>query len=94
MDQITAIWDGKPFIVPINEVEIRNAIKAYELLEILNQNNLEDLLKAHFTMEVGLIDDAGISVVRVLVWLQELLSHIHRPLHRINLISLRYITIM
>lgn len=60
MDQITAILDGKPVIAPINEVqEIRNAIIAYELLETLNPNNLEDLLKAHFTMEVGLIDDAG-----------------------------------
>lgn len=60
IDQITAILDGKPVIAPINEVqEIRNAIKAYELLEALNPNNLEDLLKAHFTMEVGLIDDAG-----------------------------------
>lgn len=60
IDQITAILDGKPVIAPINEVqEIRNAIKAYELLETLNPNNLEDLLKAHFTMEVGLIDDAG-----------------------------------
>lgn len=60
MDQITAILDGKPVIAPINEVqEIRNAIKAYELLETLNPNNLDELLKAHLTMETGLIDDAG-----------------------------------
>lgn len=60
IDQITAILDGKPVIAPINEVqEIRNAIKAYELLETLNPNNIEDLLKTHFTMEAGLIDDAG-----------------------------------
>lgn len=60
IDQITAILDGKPVIAPINEVqEIRNAIKAYELLETLNPNNIEDLLKAHLTMEAGLIDDAG-----------------------------------
>lgn len=60
MDQITAILDGKPVIAPINEVqEIRNAIKAYELLEELNPNNMQDLLKAHLTMETGLIDDAG-----------------------------------
>lgn len=59
-DQITAILDGKPVIAPINEIqEIRNAIKAYELLETLNPNNLDDLLKAHLTMETGLIDDAG-----------------------------------
>ncbi len=60
MDQITAILDGKPVIAPINEVqEIRNAIKAYDLLDKLNPNSLEDLLKVHSTMEVGLIDDAG-----------------------------------
>jgi len=39
--------------------EIRNAIKAYELLDKLNPNNIDDLLKAHLTMEIGLIDDAG-----------------------------------
>lgn len=60
LDQITAILDGKPVIAPIKEVqEIRNAIKAYELLETLNPNSMEDLLKAHLTMETGLIDDAG-----------------------------------
>lgn len=59
-DQIIAILDGKPVIAPINEIqEIRNAIKAYELLETLNPNSLDDLLKAHLTMEAGLIDDAG-----------------------------------
>lgn len=59
-DQITAIIDGKPVIAPVNEVqEIRNAIKAYELLDELNPQNINDLLKAHLTMEAGLIDDAG-----------------------------------
>ncbi len=59
-DQITAILDGKPVIAPINEVqEIRNAIKTYELLDELNPSNIDDLLKAHLTMEAGLIDDAG-----------------------------------
>lgn len=59
-DQITAILEGKPIIAPINEIqEVRNAIKAYELLETLNPNSLDDLLKVHLTMEAGLIDDAG-----------------------------------
>lgn len=59
-DQITAILDGKPVIAPINEVqEIRNAIKAYELIDELDPNSIDDLLKAHLTMEMGLIDDAG-----------------------------------
>lgn len=59
-DQITAILDGKPVIAPINEIqEIRNAIRAYELLDELEPNRIDDLLKAHLTMETGLIDDAG-----------------------------------
>lgn len=59
-EQITAVLDDKPVIAPINEVqEVRNAIKAYELMDSLNPYSVEDLLKAHATMEAGLIDDAG-----------------------------------
>jgi Fic family protein len=59
-DQITAILDGKPVVAPFSEIqEIRNAIKAYDLLDRLNPMSMEDLLKAHLTMEAGLIDDAG-----------------------------------
>ena len=59
-DQITAVLEGKPVIAPINEVqEVRNAIKAYELLDSLNPYSVDDLLKTHATMEAGLIDDAG-----------------------------------
>ncbi len=59
-DQVTAILDGKPVIAPPNEVqEIRNAIKSYELLDELNPDSIDDLLRAHLVMEAGLIDDAG-----------------------------------
>lgn len=59
-DQITAILEGKPVIAPINEFqEVRNVIKAYQLLDELNPNSIDDLLKTHLTMETGLIDDAG-----------------------------------
>jgi len=59
-DQITAILEGKPVVAPINEVqEVRNAIKAYQLIDSLNPNSMDDLLKAHLTTEAGLIDDAG-----------------------------------
>lgn len=59
-EQITAVLDGKFVVAPVNEVqEVRNAIKAYELLDTLNPYSVEDLLKAHATMEAGLIDDAG-----------------------------------
>ena len=59
-DQITAILDGKPVVASMNEVqEVRNAIKAYQMLDELDPNSIDDLLKAHLTMETGLIDDAG-----------------------------------
>ncbi len=57
---VTAVLEGIPVVAPMNEVqEVRNAIKAYELLDRLNPCKIEDLLKAHAAMETGLIDDAG-----------------------------------
>ena len=59
-EQVTAVLEGKPVVAPINEVqEVRNALKAYELLDVLNPHKVDDLLKTHATMEAGLIDDAG-----------------------------------
>ncbi|WP_337658191.1 Fic family protein [Alistipes sp.] len=57
-EQVTAVLEGKPVVAPINEVqEVRNALKAYELLDKLNPCKVDDLLKAHATMEAGLIDE-------------------------------------
>lgn len=59
-EQVTAVLEGKPVVAPINEVqEVRNALKAYELLNKLNPCKVDDLLKAHATMEAGLIDEIG-----------------------------------
>ena len=59
-EQVTAVLEGKPVVAPINEVqEVRNALKAYELLDTLDPCKVDDLLKAHATMEVGLIDEIG-----------------------------------
>ena len=59
-EQVTAVLEGKTVVAPINEVqEVRNALKAYELLDVLDPHKVDDLLKTHATMEAGLIDDAG-----------------------------------
>ena len=59
-EQVTAELEGKPVVAPMNEVqEVRNAIKAYELLDALDPCSVNDLLKAHAAMEAGLIDQAG-----------------------------------
>ena len=60
-DQITAILEGKPVIAPAREVqEARNALKAYEQFEHWQSASKNDLLKAHQTLMLGLIDDAGL----------------------------------
>lgn len=59
-EQVTAVLEGKPVVAPINEVqEVRNALKAYELLDTLDPCKVDDLLKAHAAMEAGLIDEIG-----------------------------------
>ena len=51
-EQVTAVLEGKPVVAPINEVqEVRNALKAYELLDMLDPCKVDDLLKVHATME-------------------------------------------
>ncbi len=58
--QITAILEGKPVIAPPREVqEAKNALKAYERFEQWQSHSKKDLLKAHQTLMLGLIDDAG-----------------------------------
>ena len=55
-----AILDGKNVIAPQKEIlEVRNAIKTYELYPTLNPFSIEDMLKAHHTMMSGLVDEAG-----------------------------------
>lgn len=59
-EQISTILDGKPVIAPPREVqEVRNAIKAYD--EFLNWHPARqgDLLKAHETLMLGLLDAPG-----------------------------------
>lgn len=58
---VTAILEGKTVIAPQRQIlEVKNALKTYELYNSLNPYSIDDLLKAHHTMMGGLIDDAGI----------------------------------
>lgn len=58
---VTAILEGKTVIAPQRQIlEVKNALKTYELYDSLNPYSIDDLLKAHYTMMGGLIDDAGI----------------------------------
>lgn len=58
--QITAILDGKMVIAPPREIqEVRNANAAYDLLASRQPTREADLLAAHHTLMLGLVDDAG-----------------------------------
>ena len=58
--QITAILDGKMVIAPPREIqEVRNAIAAYDQLASWQPARDADLLAAHGTLMLGLVDDAG-----------------------------------
>ena len=49
--EVMAILDGKNVIAPQKEIlEVRNAIKTYELYPTLNPFSIEDMLKAHHGM--------------------------------------------
>jgi Fic family protein len=60
VEQVTAVLDGKRILAAPRDVqEIRNAIKAYDSMNLWNALSQEDLLKAHAELTLGLIDDSG-----------------------------------
>ncbi|MBR1801149.1 MAG: Fic family protein [Bacteroidaceae bacterium] len=59
-DEVRDIIDGKNVVAPIRQIlEVKNAIKTYELYPTLDAFKEKDLLKAHGVMMQALVDDAG-----------------------------------
>lgn len=59
-DQVSDIIEGKRVIAPAREIlEVKNALRTYELYPSLNALSEKDLLKAHGVMMQGMIRDAG-----------------------------------
>ena len=60
LKQITAISEGKHVLGNPNEIkEVKNSIRAYDLLLSLKPYNEKDLLKAHRLMMQDLVDRNG-----------------------------------
>ncbi len=60
LSQVTDIINGKAVIGPYNEIlEVKNASKAYDLLETLDPYNEKDFLLGHKILMDGLTKDAG-----------------------------------
>lgn len=83
---VTAILEGKTVIAPQRQIlEVKNALKTYELYSSLNPFSIEDLLKAHYTMMCGLIDEAGIfRKKRVGVFDGTNIIHVAPPAERVR----------
>ena len=59
-EQITALLDGKLVIAPPREIqEAKNALEAYERMAQWHPHHETDLLNAHKTLMLGLMDSAG-----------------------------------
>ena len=58
--QVRDIINGKSVVAPLREIqEVKNAIATYDLFPALNPFDAHDLLRAHSTMMMGLVDTAG-----------------------------------
>ena len=84
--EVRAILEGKNVIAPQKEIlEVRNAVKTYELYPTLNPFSIEDMMKAHLTMMSGLVDEAGMFRRRgVGVFDGTAAVHIAPPAERVN----------
>lgn len=63
--QVRDIINGKNVVAPLREIqEVKNAIATYDIFPTLNPFDENDLLKAHHTMMLTLVDnpDAGAQV--------------------------------
>ncbi len=61
LQQVRDVIDGKQVIGPKNEIqEVKNAFKAYSMIEGFEGYNEADLLKAHKMLTDLILDDAGL----------------------------------
>ena len=60
LDQVTDVIDGKQVFGNPREIqEVKNAFAAYDAMEGMDPNSVEDLLRAHGIMMGSILDDAG-----------------------------------
>lgn len=60
LDQVTAVLDNKKVIAPEKDIiEVKNAIRAYEILDSYNPVSLTSFLKAHGILMNGIIENPG-----------------------------------
>ena len=81
LDQVTAILDNKKVAAPKKDIlEVKNAIKAYEIIDKYNPASLTSFLKAHKILMTGLIENPGkIRTKSVGIFKGSTVTHIAPP---------------
>ena len=85
MEQVTDIIDGKRVLGnPIEILEVKNALSAYDAMGDFDPYNLDSLLNAHKLMMKDIIDDVGVlRRTGVGVYSGEKLIHMAPPFDRV-----------
>ncbi|KNC13073.1 cell division protein Fic [Pantoea sp. RIT-PI-b] len=85
-EQVTAIMEGKRVLAPAKDIqEVRNAILAYEKLNVWQSGNLSDLLSAHRLLMTGLVDAPGqLRNGNVGVYREQQLIHMAPPANQVS----------
>ena len=85
-EQITAIVDGKPVMGSARELaEVKGAIQAYESLDSLNANSIDDLLKAHALMMSDVLNNAGAFRNKAVgIHKGKTVHHVAPPAHQVS----------
>jgi len=93
-EQVSAVLDGKPVLASVRELaEVKGAIAAYDKLNVLNPNKLDDLLEAHRLMMGEVLTRAGqFRDKPVGVYKGKEVVHVAPPAHRISGLMAEFFT--
>jgi len=85
-EQITAIVDGKPVMGSARELaEVKGAIQAYESLDSLNADSVDDLLAAHALMMSDVLNNAGAFRTKAVgIHKGKTVHHVAPPAHQVS----------
>ena len=86
LEQVTAIIDNKRIIAPKKDIlEVKNAIKAYENLNLYDPSSIKSFCTAHLELMRGLIENAGkIRTKSVGIFKGSVVTHVAPPGYLVN----------
>ena len=60
-EEVRDVINGKKVIGPVDQIlEVKNAVKAYELIDEINVSSLKDLNRVHKVLTKDLVKESGV----------------------------------